>query len=167
LVWNPHLRKPASERPPAKTRFKRWWTLCGAPVEAVAGVDFAKILSARESEDTEVSATSIVLQCLERSFPERPFMSDDVEALASGLLSDPPTPCPSHLQPVLEEASGRQFSRKGMDPRSIGKKLQMIVGKSVAVDGRILTLERNPDPKRGNTYRIKSRVANDGEVGRR
>ncbi len=64
LVWNPHLRIPPQERPPAKTRFKKWWTLCAAPVEAVSGVDFAKILIARESEDTSVSAVSTLLQCL-------------------------------------------------------------------------------------------------------
>jgi hypothetical protein len=29
LVWNPYLRIEPAKRPPAKTRFKRWWTLCG------------------------------------------------------------------------------------------------------------------------------------------
>jgi hypothetical protein len=134
LVWNPYLRTDASERPPAQTRFKRWHTLCGAPVEAVAKVDFAKILSTRESEDTEVSATSTLLQCFQGSFPNS-FISDDVAKLADSLrLSNHATPCPSDLQPVLEEASGKPFPRKGMDPRSIGKKLQMLVGKPVAVD---------------------------------
>src|SRR5262249_41758830 len=46
LVWNPYLQIEPGKRPPAKTRFKRWWTLCGAPIEAVSGVDFGNILRA-------------------------------------------------------------------------------------------------------------------------
>jgi len=67
LVWNPYLRIEPAKR---KTRFKRWWSLCGAPVEAVAKVDFAEILRAREAEDSGVSAMAVLLGRFQATFGE-------------------------------------------------------------------------------------------------
>ncbi len=91
------------------------------------------------------------------TFEGRFFTAEEVRDLANRLeVSDETEACPSKLPPVLEEATGKSFPPKGPDPRSIGQKLGMLVGKPVAVDNDTLMLERTADPKRGNKYKVKS-----------
>jgi hypothetical protein len=159
LIWNPYRRTAPSVRPQAKTRFKTWWTLCGAPVEAISGIDLAKVLNARENEDTEVSAMAMLLGGLREAFGERPFTAQEVAKLPSG-LGDADGPEGSWAVPVhtvLEDATGKPFPKGSLNANLVGKRLRMVVDKPVEVDNRVLSIERTSDPKRGNTYRIKSR----------
>jgi hypothetical protein len=143
----------------AKTRFKRWWTLCGAPIEAVSGVDFDNILRARESEDIGVSAMAALLGGLKAEFGGNYFTATDVENLpAHFAMPDGTSVWTMPFQSALEEASGKPFPRTGPDARAIGKRLGMVVGRPVDVDNGILTLERTPDPKRGNAYRVREQI---------
>jgi hypothetical protein len=157
LVWNPYLRTDASRRSPATTRFKRWWTLCGAPVEKVASVDFAKILSARETEDTEVSAMAALLSGFRATF-DQSFTAQDVAQLHAGYTDPNETIVWTRpVQALLEDATGRPFPRGTPNTQQIGKRLQMIVGRPAGVEHKILTLERTPDTRHGNKYRVTSR----------
>jgi hypothetical protein len=108
LVWNPYLRIEPAKRPPAKTRFKRCWTLCGAPVEAVANVDFAEILKAHEAEDSGVSAMAVLLGGLRATFGEDYFAATAVEELMRSFsISDDSTAWTMSARLALEEASGK------------------------------------------------------------
>jgi hypothetical protein len=117
LVWGLQQRTAAKEPTPAKTRFKTWWTLCGAPVEAVAGIDFAEILRARESEGDDVSAMQALLLSLEESF-DGAFTADQVASLTR---SDPNE---ISVHAALEAATGKPFGRGYPDALMIGKRLQ-------------------------------------------
>ena len=151
LAWNPVLQLAPSERSPAKTRFKRWWTLCGAPVEKVAGVDFGKIMQARDNEDAEASGIATLLQCLEETFHDEEFTAEEVAEVARNF--EPKAPCP--IEATLEEATARPFPRSTvLDGQKVGKRLQMIVGRPVLVGDRVLTLQRTANRKTAHHYSI-------------
>src|SRR5262249_46466427 len=78
LTWN--LRSRVQERP--KTRFKDWWTLCGAPVEQIAGVDFNEMLRAHENSDAETSGMAMLYCGLRKTFGEKLFTAGDVWQLS-------------------------------------------------------------------------------------
>jgi hypothetical protein len=154
LVWNPLLKLDAKERQP-KTRFKRWWTLCAAPIESVAGIDFGEILRARESEDAETSGVSALLHCLREAFGDEQFTAEQVAGLANGHGLDLETKVPCSMQAALEEATAKPFPRGGvLDGQKVGKRLQMIVGRPAQVSDRVLTLQRIANAKTGNRYRV-------------
>jgi hypothetical protein len=158
LVWN--LQRGADNSPPAKTRFKTWWVLCGRPVEDIAGllgvkVDFAGMLNARESEDSAVIALATLLECLKAEFEDRSFTAQEVKEFGECAGTADSTPGLS-IRALLEQATGKQFRRQEFDARPWGQRLGRIIGKPVAVDAGVLTLERGMlDGKRGNTYGIK------------
>ena len=152
LKWNPYLQ--AKERHQPKTRFKRWWTLCGAPVEAVAGVDFNEILRAHESNNPEVTALAMLLHGLKGTFGEKFFGSEDVLATTHGrTMSGDNEGWPRSPQTLLEEASGKRFLGD-VNARQIGHKLGVLWGRPVEFEGRVLRLERDENAKRGHRYRV-------------
>jgi hypothetical protein len=156
LVWNPLLKLDAKERPQPKTRFKRWWTLCGAPVERVAEIDFGKILQARESEDAEVSGLSNLLRCLWEAFGDKEFTAEQVVQLDNWPNGSENVAAFSMRQ-ALEEATGKPFLKlSDFEPRKVGKRLQMIVGRPVEFDCIVLTLQRIANAKTGNRYRVSA-----------
>jgi hypothetical protein len=155
LIWGLQRRLNPGEQPPPKTRFKRWWTLCGAPVEALAGVDFAAILNARENEDSGVSAMAALLSGLYATFGEKLFTAQDVDKLDTTFGS--PTEDETWTrspETLLEEATGKPM-RRPINAQQIGKRLQMVVGRPAEVDSSVLKLERFADPRNGNKYRVK------------
>jgi hypothetical protein len=151
LVWN--LQRGA-DRSNAKTRFKQWWALCGAPIEALAGVDLARILTSRESEDTQVTALAMLLGSLRTQFGEQYFTAQEVKDF--GDSSDISDRMPGQsIRGLLEEATSKPFPRHVVGAGPWGQRLGMIVGKPVAIDDSVLTLERLADSKRGHAYKIK------------
>jgi hypothetical protein len=158
LVWNKYRRTDASVRPQAKTRFKTWWTLCGAPVEAVSGIDLAKVLHARESEDIEVSAMAMLLSGLQETFGDRSFTAQEVADIPDGFeaANDAEDPRAVPVRTLLEDAIGKPFPKGNLSANLVGKRLQMIADRPAQVDDRVLMIERTSNPKRGNTYKIKS-----------
>ena len=156
LVWNPVLKLDVAARPRAKTRFKKWWTLCATPVWLLTSIDFAAILRARESEDTEVSGLSVLLRGLWGTYGGNQFTADELAHLAVN-LSGSPTQAAWALpvQAALEEATGKPFPPNiPLDARKVGKRLQMVVGRPVQVDSNVLTLARTANAKAGNRYHV-------------
>ncbi len=153
LIWN--LRSRAEERP--KTRFKRWWTLCGAPIEAVAGVDFNEILRAHESNDAEVTGMVVLYRGLRKTFRESLFTASEVWQLSQAPgMGEPSDDWPISVMAALEEASGTPFLKASADKdsKTIGRRLQLLSGKPAAVGDEILRLDLVPNAARGNRYRI-------------
>ena len=79
LLGNPRFKQPAKRRPAAKTRFKQWWHLVGAPIEHAAGlvkgatgggdatgmdIDFGKLFLDTEAGDEESATLAEVLDIL-------------------------------------------------------------------------------------------------------
>jgi hypothetical protein len=155
LVWNPYLRSDRVVRPQPKTRFKYWWTLCGAPIEAVTGIDLDVIFKARESDDTEASSVASLLVSLRGVYGEKSFTSSEVSTLSNGMGRPTDDPELIDIRALLEDATAKPFSRGcSLNGHNVGKRLQMIAGRPVQADGQVLTLERITDAKRGNRYRV-------------
>jgi hypothetical protein len=57
------------------------------------------------------------------------------------------------VQTALEEATGKPFGGS-FDARTVGKKLQIVVGRPVQIGADILVLHRVPDSKAGNRYHV-------------
>ena len=153
LVWNPVLTVDPGAVLVPKTRFKRWWTLCAAPVQALTGINFAEILRARESEDTEVSGLLILLRGLWGTYGANQFTAGDLLQLA---LSSSPAASAWALpvRAALEEATGKRFPTDVIDAAKIGKRLQMVVGRPVQDNNAVLTLRRTANAKEGNRYNV-------------
>jgi hypothetical protein len=142
-------------RPQPKTRFKYWWTLCGAPIEAVTGIDLDVIFKARESDDTEASSVASLLVSLRGVYGEKSFTSSEVSTLSNGMGRPTDDPELIDIRALLEDATAKPFSRGcSLNGHNVGKRLQMIAGRPVQADGQVLTLERITDAKRGNRYRV-------------
>jgi hypothetical protein len=67
-------------REPAKTRYKEWWHLVGAPIEYAAGLiqqqfDFKEQFLLTESEDDETETNSEALRILREKFGGQKFSS--------------------------------------------------------------------------------------------
>jgi hypothetical protein len=155
LIWNPLLKVDAHARSQPKTRFKRWWTLCAAPVHLVSGIDFAEILRARESEDTEISGMSALLRGLWGTYGSNQFTAAELTLLATNQNGSGKEACWTlPVQAALEEATGRPFKNTFLEARNVGKHLQMVVGRPVQVDNAVLTLNRIANSKTGNRYNV-------------
>jgi hypothetical protein len=146
LVWNPLLAMEANKRPQPKTRFKRWWTLCASPIQQFSPVELAELLRAAENEGAEISGMAILLRGLWGTYGNNEFTAAQLAHLAHN-LSGSPAKAAWEL-PVLEaieEATNKPFPPNTLlDARKTGKRLQMIVGRPVAVDDALRTLQNTP-----------------------
>ena len=131
-------------------------TLCGAPIERVAGIDLGEILRAGEGEGEEVSGVSILLRCLRKAFGDEQFTAEEVAELHNAGSLEQDVPCA--MRATLEDATGKPFPPQPsmLEARKVGKRLQMIVGRPVQVDEGVLVLQRTANPKIGNRYRVAS-----------
>jgi hypothetical protein len=156
LRWN--LRSGCKEEP--KTRFKRWWTLCAAPVERISGVDFAELFRAHESTDVEVTGLAVLLDGLQKSFGTRSFVAGDLLPLCQRMTGENA----EWLVPAktaLEDASGLPFSGE-VNARQIGRRLQILSGRPVQVENAVLKLECLQNARDGNRYRLMSATCRNG-----
>jgi len=126
------------------------------PVYLLTGIDFAEILRARESEDTEVCGLSILLRGLSGTYGCNQFTAAELAHLAASLGGIPAQPAWAlPVQGALEEATGKPFPPGVLlDARKVGKCLQMVVGRPVQCDNAVLTLRRITNAKHGNRYNV-------------
>jgi hypothetical protein len=172
LIYNPYQAAPTEQRPQPKTRFKNWWSLVGAAVEAAAAlngvkVDFGALFSANETSDEAVGAMGRLLGQLEAQFGSRHFTSAEIAALADstvdddqdGDLDDAAGSDPkARYRTIIEDlaaATHSEWKRGEITTHLIGKKLQMVHDRPADVDGRVVFLRCRPDKSRGNRYRIE------------
>ena len=85
LLGNPRFRQPAKSREDAKTRFKQWWHLVGAPIEHAAklaqpdaDIDFGKMFLETEAEDEDSATLGEVLAVLWEKSEHKEFRASDV-----------------------------------------------------------------------------------------
>ncbi len=153
LVWNPMLHMAPDVRP-IRTRFRRWWTLCAYPVVCLSAVKLDEILSARESEDAEVTGMAALLSGLLGTFGTGDFTAAQLLHLAHNLpSSEHASEWILPVQAALEEATGKPFAGS-FEARTVGKKLQIVVGRPVQIGADIIVLHRVSDSKAGNRYRV-------------
>ncbi|MHC2842830.1 hypothetical protein [Bradyrhizobium diazoefficiens] len=157
------LRRPQEQE--AKTRFKKWWTLIGWPMEHAAGLldielDCTQLMRDAESEEEEASATSRVLTVLAEQWGRRWFTTKDVAFLLSernSRLDEEKAARAEALFDALIDLNGKNLE----DPiaRSLGKVFQKhLTDRPVLLEAEncVATLRKlEPDKnKDGNKYEI-------------
>ncbi len=153
------------------TRFKTWWRLIGQPIEI--GSSLAKFIDrfkAGEADDEETVAASVLYSTLHKKFDTNAFTASDVAEMldwesgaptADGFLTgsqrddvhDQRTRLKHQaeaLRGALEEATGgKAFPPGAPSVVRVGRKLKVLEGRTVAIDGRTMRLKSwmNSDTK--------------------
>jgi hypothetical protein len=170
LLGNPQLAIPVDRRQ-AETRFKVWWELVGSAVEHAAGlagqpVRFADLFRANDAADEGVGALEQVLATLGKAFPNgRAFAAKDLTTGSTFGLPNGSDVAPAESQQgnfdemptsgqmrddfmdALATASMRPFPphQSNPSPKMVAKRLQVLVGRPVDVNGQLVRLHDRMD----------------------
>jgi hypothetical protein len=146
----------------AKTRFKRWWSLVGWPVEYAAvllgiDVDCTELLRAGESGEEEASAASRVLAILKKRWGGKNFTTGDVvkELAKVNASIENGAERATELADALGELIGKALEHP--TARSIGKLFQKHLTNRPAWidDGNGVAVLRKISGHRANEYKIE------------
>ena len=159
LCWKPGA--PARE----KTRMKAWYRMIGHPIELLSGVNFEAMISESGGADPTREGLATVVRMLEERFEQDVFYARDVawamHHAPSDDEDDDATPTPvkpawtqdevEQFQDGLQTAMGeKEETGRGRWPadnwtsRRIGRRLQALADRPVAIDNCTMTLRMNP-----------------------
>jgi hypothetical protein len=148
LLGNPQLAVPVGQRQ-AETRFKVWWELVGSAVEHAArlagvSVRFADLFRASDAGDEGANALATLLEGLEEMFPSGAAFSarDIAPKLSFGMGRE-------EFVEALAMASGIVWPphQTELVPKLVGKRLRVLLGRPVEVNGRLVRLRGWTDPR--------------------
>jgi Primase C terminal 2 (PriCT-2) len=147
LLGNPRFKPYADERGPAKTRYKEWWHLVGAPVEYAAGLlqqqfDFKEQFVLTEDEDDETETNAQALCILREKFGSQKFSSTQVLQFVNSI--DDPDPNQNELRALIEKD---QRGGRTMTVSTIAAWLRARTDAPIYVGTDILTLRREKKSK--------------------
>ena len=159
LLGNPRFKQALKSRAAAKTRFKQWWHLVGAPIEHAAGlalketrkkggdttgmdIDFGKLFFDTEAEDEESASLAEVLDILGNQSGWKTFRASEVAGWTE-LGSDKA----NTLRDFLTPRDARHDAKLKLSPRIIGRRLMANIDAPVWLDEKTtLTLRGELDP---------------------
>jgi hypothetical protein len=132
-----NVQKPLAD---AKTRFKMWWHLIGAPVEFAAfcvgeAVDFATLFAEKEAIAEDVLGLAGLLSIFRDRWPDG-CTSSQLEAALTGddmLKSDP-----DKLKTAIEQAAGKRL--RDITRRTLTWMLKPLVGTPAKLDDGVFAL---------------------------
>lgn len=142
LLGNPRFKQTRARRPDAKTRFKQWWHLVGAPIEFAAeltgnSIDFGKMFLEAESADEDSAALAEVLRILGKLSDYKPFKASNVAGWLGHGTDDAET-----LKDFFTENLPRDAKPSA---KSIGKRLKAVTDAPVWIEeGTTLILRAVP-----------------------
>jgi hypothetical protein len=172
LCWRPGA--PVRE----KTRMKAWHGMIGHPIELLSGVDFESRISESGGADPTREGLATAVRMLEQRFKRDAFYARDVASAMRQTPSDGDADAdatPALLKPAWTQDEVEQFQdslRTAMDEKEetsrgrwpvdtwisqrIGRRLQTLANRPVAIDRCTMTLRINPaSAKRGAAFSIE------------
>ena len=172
LCWRPGA--PVRE----KTRMKAWHGMIGHPIELLSGVDFESRISESGGADPTREGLATAVRMLEQRFKRDAFYARDVASAMRQTPSDDDADAdatPTLLKPAWTQDEVEQFQdslRTAMDEKEetsrgrwpvdtwisqrIGRRLQTLANRPVAIDRCTMTLRINPaSAKRGAAFSIE------------
>jgi hypothetical protein len=154
----------------AKTRFRTWWHLCGAPLEHAAGLlikeqkdwfpgdlgpahmaakplDFVELFRAHEDNDDESNALAGLLERLKALWPDSEFPDGfRADQIVEKMINyGPPIGIPEPELRSLFDALG-QKPLHIVNAHIVGNRLRMVLNHPVVVEGSVLILRRRGKP---------------------
>jgi hypothetical protein len=149
LLGNPHL--DAAREAPTNTRFKMWWRLVGGAIEhaaeaAGAPVDFQKLFLQQDEDDVEAATLGDMLVRWMTQWETEKIKAKDVADFVNNSQGIGGCEVKSIFFDVLYGKPVEEVGRPS--PRSVGHRLNSVVGAPVLTDDGIYIL-RSEDEKSG------------------
>jgi hypothetical protein len=135
-----------------QTRFSEWMRQVGLPIEAASGVDFSAMFAANAHSDEGVHPTVTLFGLLLCEFDWNTFLSVDLARFLDpnyGFVGPPRYSTSDEelkqrvaqkeraakFRGALEGASGKQLPPGPLNPQQVGKRLQVVQGRAVRIEG--------------------------------